>query len=383
MTQDSQPASEAPRRPKTAICLTGGGFTGGLYQLGALSALESVVDAPAFDVLVGTSSGASVAAALAGGLPVPRLYRALIDPADNYFPLERGHILNLDVSEWRRTITSGMSAIRHGFASLMARSPAPMPADLWEQLDRLFDALPAGLLSLDRYEHFLADFFLRRRVPNSFRSIDRELLITATNLDRGEMVLFGGPEHDHVPISLACAASMALPLFFSPVRVGDHYYVDGSVAPTTEIDVAIAHGAELIIVLNPNAPIDVGALPGGVPTGHGIRSSLRDKGLMWVYNQAMRTSIHARLTEAAARVNESGQAHVLLLEPEPEVGVRFIGNAASLAARREIMYASHRASRDMLRAWATDHPELLARHGWQLRESDESGPESVRSRSEG
>lgn len=373
MTQDSLPASEAPDRPKTAICLTGGGFTGGLYQLGALSALQTVVQAPAFDVLVGTSSGATVAAALAGGLPVPRMYRALIDPADNYFPLERAHILSLDASEWRRTISSGMSAIRHGLASLMARSPAPMPADLWEQFDRLFDALPAGLLSLDRYEHFLADFFLRRRVPNSFRSIDRELLVTATDLDRGDMVLFGAPGHDHVPVSLACAASMALPLFFSPVRIGDHYYVDGSVAPTTEIDVAIAHGAELVVVLNPNAPIDVGALPGGVPTGHGIRSSLRDKGLMWVYNQAMRTAIHARLTEAAARANASGQAHVFLLEPEPEVGARFVGNVASLAARREIMHASHRASREKLRAWASENATLLARHGWQLRGAEDEG----------
>ena len=322
------------------------------------------MDAPPFDVLIGTSSGASIAAALAGGLPVPRMYRALIDPADNYFPLERGHILDLDVSEWRRTVHSGMSAIRHGLASLMARSPAPMPADLWEQLDRLFDALPAGLLSLDRYEHFLADFFLRRRVPNSFRSLEPELLITATDLDRGEMVLFGSPDYDHVPISLACAASMALPLFFSPVRIGDHYYVDGGVAPTTEIDVAVDRGAELIIVFNPNAPIDIGALPGGVPTGHGIRSSLRDKGLMWVYNQAMRTAIHARLKEAASRVNASGKAHVLLLEPEPDVAVRFVGNAASLAARREIMHSSHRASRDKLRAWASEHAGSLARFGW-------------------
>ncbi|MFW5741247.1 MAG: patatin-like phospholipase family protein [Myxococcota bacterium] len=371
---EMEPAGQP--RPKTAICLTGGGFTGGLYQLGALSALQSVVDAPAFDLIVGTSSGASVAAALAGGLPVPRMYRALIDPADNYFPLERAHILALDAGEWRRTISSGMSAIRHGLASLMARSPAPMPADLWEQLDRLFDALPAGLLSLDRYERFLADFFLRRRVPNSFRSIQRELLITATDLDSGEVVLFGGPNHDYVPVSLACTASMALPLFFSPVRIGDRYYVDGSVAPTTEIDIAAAQGAELIIVLNPNAPIDVGALPGGVPTGHGMRQSLRDKGLMWVYNQAMRTSIHARLSEAAARVSASGNVHVLLLEPEPEVAARFVSNVVSLPARREIMHASHRASRERFRRWACEHHAVLQRHGWHLREAEESVAES-------
>jgi predicted acylesterase/phospholipase RssA len=165
---------------------------------------------------------------------------------------------------------------------------------------------------------------------------------------------------------------MALPLFFSPVRIGDRYYVDGSVAPTTEIDIALAQGAKLIIVLNPNVPIRVSALRDGVPTGHGKRSSLRDKGLMWVYNQAMRTSIHARLTQAAARVNAEGSAHVLLLEPEPDVAVRFVNNAASVQARREIMHASHRASRAKLRAWANDHAAILSAHGWKLREEAEA-----------
>jgi len=247
-----------------------------------------------------------------------------------------------------------------------------MPSDLWEQLDRLFDALPAGLLSLDRYEHFLADFFLRRRVPNSFRSLHRELLITATDLDGGESVLFGSSQFDHVPISLACTASMALPLFFSPVRIGDRYYVDGSVAPTTEIDIAVANGAKFILVLNPNVPIRVSVMPDGVPTGHGIRSSLRDKGLMWIYNQAMRTSIHARLTEAASRINASGSAHVLLVEPEPEVAMHFMNNATSPQARKEIMHASHRASRTRFRKWASDNNPLMESLGWRIKADEDA-----------
>ena len=349
---------------KTAVCLTGGGMTGGLYQLGALSALQSIMDAPSFDIIVGTSSGASVAAALAGGLPVQRLYRALIDPADNYFPIERGHVLCLDMGEWRRTIGSGMTALRHAFASLAARSPAPMPADVWEQLDRFFDAMPSGVLTLDRYEHFLADFFMRRRVTNSFRASDKELLITATDLDSGELVLFGSEGFDHVPISLACAASMALPLFFSPVRIGDRYYIDGGISPKSEIDVAVERGAQLILVINPNVPIQSGSLPGGVPTGHGMRGSLRDKGLMWVYNQAMRTAVHARLVEAARRVQERDGVHVLLLEPDRDVAARFVNNSVSVAARKEILHAAHRASKETLRAWAAEHASLIAACGW-------------------
>ena len=57
MSEQEQNAQNGRLRSRTAICLTGGGVTGGLYQLGALSALESVVEAKPFDVLIGTSSG--------------------------------------------------------------------------------------------------------------------------------------------------------------------------------------------------------------------------------------------------------------------------------------------------------------------------------------
>lgn len=61
-----------------------------MFQIGALAALEHRLSgffANGFDVYVGTSSGASVAAALAGGREVQRIYRALLDPSDDYFPL--------------------------------------------------------------------------------------------------------------------------------------------------------------------------------------------------------------------------------------------------------------------------------------------------------
>ena len=54
-----------PPRSKTALVLGGGGFTGGVYEIGALRALDllsvnrSVTD---FDVYVGTSAGSFVAA---------------------------------------------------------------------------------------------------------------------------------------------------------------------------------------------------------------------------------------------------------------------------------------------------------------------------------
>src|ERR1700753_2222629 len=104
-----------PTKPdsKIALCLPGGGATSAMFQIGALAAFEDSVagfEVNGFDFYVGSSGGASVASALAGGLPVQRIYRAFLDPADVYFGLERKHLLRVDLGEWRRTLGLGVFA---------------------------------------------------------------------------------------------------------------------------------------------------------------------------------------------------------------------------------------------------------------------------------
>src|SRR5512133_2103308 len=128
-----------------------------MYQIGVLAALEDAVDgleAQGLDLYVAASSGASVAAALAGGRSIQRIYRAILDPADDYFPLERKHLLKTDLGEWRRTFSSGFSALRQAAGNLVATVPTS-PAALWEELDRFTASLPAGFFSLDGFERFL------------------------------------------------------------------------------------------------------------------------------------------------------------------------------------------------------------------------------------
>src|SRR5512132_2062924 len=79
---DSQPRRRRSRkRPsKTALVLGGGGFTGGVYEIGALRALDllsvnsSVND---FDVYVGTSAGSLVAALAANGVTPEQMMRVV------------------------------------------------------------------------------------------------------------------------------------------------------------------------------------------------------------------------------------------------------------------------------------------------------------------
>lgn len=359
----------AMARWKVGLCLPGGGVTGAMYQIGALSALEDAVEsleAKGFDLYVGTSSGATVAAALAGGLEVQRLYRALLDPADNYFPLERSHLTRMDLDEWRRTITTGVRALGHGVRSLASHGPTPSPKDLWEQLDRFYDSLPAGLFTLDKFERFLEEFFLRRGVPNGFPGMPRPLRIVAYDLDAGSRVLFGAEGLEHVPVARACSASLALPLFYTPVRIDDRHYIDGSVGRVANTDVALAEGMDMVVVVNPMVPVRPEAAE-GVPTGHGRRASVRDKGLMWVYNQAMRIGVHARLHGDIDRMR--ADTPVLLLEPDPTDAVLFMHNPASFAARRTILEYAYKTTRERIARWIAANGATMEHAGWRARAS--------------
>src|SRR5215831_7741756 len=369
-------------RMKIALCLPGGGVTGGMYQVGALSALEDALeglDGRGFDLYVGTSSGATVSAALAGGLPVQRLYRALLDPADDYFPLERSHLVKMDLDEWRRTITTAFGALRSSVHSLTSRPPSPK--DLWEQLDRFYDSMPAGLFTLDAFERFLEEFFLRRGVSTSFPGLARPLRIVAHDLDSGDRILFGAPGYDDVPVARACCASTALPLFYSPVRIRDRHYIDGGVGRVGHLDVAVREGADLVVLVNPMVPVRAEAT--GVPTGHGARASVRDKGLMWVYNQAMRIGVHARLHHSlppSPNGEPAGvrlKAPLLLIEPSPTDAVLFMHNVANFAARRTILEYAYKTTRDRVAQWIDAHREIIEQAGFRYVPSPRKSGQSL------
>ncbi len=356
--------------PKTALCLPGGGITGALYQIGALAALQDGIrglDGQSFSLYLGQSSGASVAAALAGGIEVDRLYRALLDPASDFFPLERSHIFHIDIDEWRRALGTTWVALRHAAARLLARTdpttPAPAHLYMWEQIDRFADSLPSGLFTLDKYERFLAECFLRRGVPNGFRAMPRPLRIATHDVDSGERVVFGAEGNEDIPVSLACAASLASPLFFSPVRIGDRHFIDGGLGHGAHLDVAVEMGVNFAIVVNPMVPISVGRR--AVPTGHGVQESIRDKGLFWVQNQATRIGAHVRLQQHVEEIRQKTSMMVLVLEPEPTDVLMFLHNPANLAARRAILEVAYRTTRDRIEAWMERNRGVVERLGWQ------------------
>lgn len=77
------------QRSKTALVLGGGGFTGGVYEMGALRALDLLSvnrTVNEYDVYVGTSAGAFVAAAVANGVTPEEMMRAIVRQVPTPFP---------------------------------------------------------------------------------------------------------------------------------------------------------------------------------------------------------------------------------------------------------------------------------------------------------
>src|SRR3712207_546537 len=74
-------ASSPRRRPsKTALVLGGGGFTGAVYEIGALRALDLLsvnTTVNDFDVYVGTSAGSVIAALTANGVTPEQMMRVV------------------------------------------------------------------------------------------------------------------------------------------------------------------------------------------------------------------------------------------------------------------------------------------------------------------
>jgi NTE family protein len=337
---------------RSAICLCGGGIIGGMYEIGALAALDDFLGTPGdrsfsvndFDCYVGTSAGSFLATVLASGIRARRLFRAVLDDDPGFFPARRTDIYRFD---WRQ----GLGIVRDVggvILSALARA-ARRQLDVAELITDFGDALPAGVFSLRHYEKFLDDFLRNHNLPTRFSEVPRELYITANDLDSGHRAILGQGALADMPLAKAICASSAIPLFFEPVRYNGRDYVDGAVGKVEHADIALARGAELIVVVNPQMPVWNDPDREEMPTPLVGARHIRDKGLLAVYNQAAKMSTRTKLYNGIRRYQASHPAATLLLvEPRPEESDIFLTNPMSFSSRRRILRYGYESTARLL-----------------------------------
>ncbi len=320
---DSKPRRKKARgrkKPsKTALVLGGGGFTGGVYEIGALRALDLLAvnsTVNNFDVYVGTSAGSFVAGMLANGVTPDEMMQVLNErvPSDledldlnrvlkpNYFGF-----LSKAVSLPLRTVELVRQLARIGELSAIDIGVG------------LAEGLPSGLYSNAGLADYVEEALAEDDRINDFRLLDRELYLTATDLDTCERIVFGEKGWDDVPISKAIQCSTCLPIVYKPVDLKGRQMVDGGIRSTTNVDIAVEKGAKFIVVVNPLVPY-VNDFEKTIPTVTGSRvRRVSDMGLPAIANQTFRLIAHQRLHQAVGMWQEKYPGvDIVLVEPEPE-----------------------------------------------------------------
>jgi predicted acylesterase/phospholipase RssA len=358
------------RRPrsKAALVLGGGGFTGGVYETGALRALDLLSvnrTVNEFDVYVGTSAGSFVAAAVANGLTPEEMMRVIVRQVPTSFPDARvSALLHPNYGEF----------VRKGllFPFRLAQLVRLLVRDL-RQVSAvdigvgLAEALPSGLYSGKGIERYVRTILSDPNRTDDFRLLERELYLAATDLDTCERIVFGAEDWDDVPISTAVAASSALPMIYKPVRVKDRELVDGGLVSTTNLDIAVEAGAKFIVVVNPLVPY-VNDFQKRIPTISGSRARrVSDMGFPQIGYQAFKLLAYQRLHDLARRWEERYPGvDIILIEPEPNDELMFQTSIMNYASR--VAIARHGFQSVTLKL-AHDYPQfkrICAQHGIEI-----------------
>ena len=357
-----------PQRSRSALVLGGGGFTGGVYEIGALRALDLLSvnrTVNQFDIYVGTSAGAFVASAVANGVTPEEMMRVIVQQVPTTFPdvrvnallkpnyaeiLQRGVML-----PWR--LARLVRGLIRDFGQVSA-------VDL---VLGLAESLPSGLYSTAGIERYVKTILSDPDRTDDFRLLANELYLAATDLDTCERVVFGAAGWDDIPISTAVSASSALPMIYKPVKVRDRELIDGGILSTTNLDIAVEAGAKFIVVVNPLVPY-VNEFEKRIKTLTGSRlRRVSDAGFPHIGYQTFKLLAYQRLHELARRWEERYPGvDIILIEPEPNDELMFQTGIMSYSSHVDV--ARHGFQSVTLKL-AHDYPRfkrVCARHGVEI-----------------
>ena len=356
------------RESKSALVLGGGGFTGGVYEIGALRAFDLLAvnrTVNDFDVYVGTSAGSFVGGMVANGVTPEEMMRVMNKALPSPIPDPRlRHLLRPNYRAFAgrlATLPLRLVAVARQLAGNIGE------VSMMDVVMGIAEGLPPGIYNNRGLEKYMAEVLADPDRCDDFRALEAELYLTATDVDTAERLVFGRDEWDDVPISKAVAASTALPIVYEPVEIRGRQLMDGGIASTTNVDVAVEAGAKFIVVVNPLVPY-VNDFSKKIPTVFGSRvRRVADMGLPAIGYQAFRLMAHARLQLAVESWKvRFPDVDIILIEPEPDDELMFGTSILDYSSRLKI--AKHgfesvttRLARDYKR-----YKEVAARHGIEI-----------------
>ncbi|GIJ48856.1 patatin [Virgisporangium aliadipatigenens] len=230
---------------RVGLVLGAGGTLGAAWMVGALGAVERRIGRPlrGVDLMVGTSAGSILAAALRCGITV-----------DTLVAHQRGEgLADLpDAAEFARD-TGRMPPLprfRLGSPGLLA-SAARAPLQVHPRV-AASALLPAGRAQHRVLHAFVSSLSARSSWPR------RPTWIISVNYGSGRRVAFGRTGAPAASLADAVVASCSIPGWHEPRLIDGQRYVDGGVRSVTSLDLLSRAGLDEVYVLAPMAGHDLG-----------------------------------------------------------------------------------------------------------------------------
>ena len=380
------------------MVLAGGAVSGGAFKVGGLRALDemfscrrstggatalpfSLTDA---DIFVGLSAGSVLASVLAAGISPDEILRIVMGTSRIYEKFRAFDYMALNLFSVGRRLRSMLRQEESLFTNFLsgatdaeAVTTYTFKKTLYKMLAALPRGLPTGLFTTDRLGAYLRRNAARAGVTDDFASefarTGKELMLTAVDVNRGELIVFGHDEpYGKVPISDAVAASCALPGWYAPVRVenpraGEPFeppfldLVDGGLMRTANVRVAVEKGADLVICYNPFTRIRY----------EREGRSLVDHGPSALASQLFRILLGARLDIAKELLyrDETIDADVVFIEPAEDDYEFFRMNPMRHSNQERAAEHGYQTIRSGMLANHEKLVEVFATHGIQLHPS--------------
>jgi len=302
---------------RVAVCLAGGGIEGMLWELGVLRALDwFLADRPLvdLDLFTGISAGAILGAFLANGLSPAEITRGMLGQSRRIDPIRRREIFDVDLREMRRRAFRLLREIVLGGDGPRGRASS------------LARAVPPAVFAGEGLRRWLRRQLSRPGMSDRFDALRRPLYVGATDQDTAEPVVLGDRDTLHVPVHQAVRASSALVPFYPPERIDGRYLVDGAFSRTTNMRVAVEHGATLVLVIDPLVPVRMRR------AGY-----VHERGGLYATSQGIKSLIHGRFDKAVAALRERFPGVSFhLFQPEAESMRMLGGSPMKLFFREEV-----------------------------------------------
>jgi NTE family protein len=300
----------ARRRPRIGVVLGAGGVLGAAWTAGALAALQRQLPRPLgeADLIVGTSAGSVMAAALRCGVSVEEI----VDHQRGVHLTALPHLRDMDGESGPMP---PLPRMRIGSLELLARTAmAPHRVRPWVAASALMLQGRGQLRSLGLLvEAMLALDGQGAGWPRG------DTWIMAVNYRSGRRVAFGRAGSPEATLADAVVASCSIPGWYQPKEIDGHPYVDGGVCSSTSLDLLSRVDVDHVYVLAPMASYELDN-----PWSPALR-----------LERVFRRVLTLALTREVRKVQASGKA-VTVLTPGPE-DLAAIGANMMNPSRRELV----------------------------------------------